>query len=293
MPTLSILTICAYLLSPPTDDAVREQIDAYLAWQTAAMQGDSYSSQAMRARADQVFDALPIGELTAPQLAMLSFRSGPALRTNRVDEIQARLDTLAEAPTMDGAVAAMTLVVVTSYGEQAELLAATRAALDHPMIGEAISAGHGADMLQAVGTSVDRETGRLLAGAILELADDLPAQADEPQINALIRLLIMLARVVPPEQEDAYQEFRQAVTAIVSNSPGTARTPSTLRFLDGAFARLELLDHPLPHSDVLWSSDGLHRLDHAGPGGRHRVLRDLVHELHRPVPADARIRGSI
>lgn len=268
---LLIFVASLSFVAQPADEDVSRHVDAYVAWYDAALRGESeFSGEAMRARSDAIFDELSIEELTAAQLAALTFRNGPTMRTSRRDQVKQRLASLAAEPTSDGASAAMTLVMVSSYDDQPEILAAAHTALRHEAIDQAIASGHGDDMFHALGRYIDLGGAKSIAADLLELHDDLPAPAEPDLLLALTDLVRMLANVVQADQEDAYHRLRTAVLQRVDAARATdERLPWAGRFLDGAYARLELFDHALPACEMLWSS---HELTTLAPQGQVVVL---------------------
>jgi thiol-disulfide isomerase/thioredoxin len=261
---LSILTAHA---APPTND----QVEAAVASYRAATRATPRMSRAdMATAAETALNDIDLTEATLAQLATLAGANLLNASEAKAAQAGARLAQLAQSKDAAGAeAAALRLSTITTPANRDKIsmqsyqdtLASTAfAALAHPGIADALSAGKGAAIFSTLGR-VDAES----YANTTALADLQRAITTDIHPDAAMRLTGLSGLFESGKGLDANQvegvrvRALAAVTAARSRTDGTnpgteKRLDDARAFFDGAFAKGTLVNHPAPDFKVLWSS---------------------------------------
>jgi thiol-disulfide isomerase/thioredoxin len=261
--------------APPTD----EQIDALITKVQDAGKSSTdraESMRAMKAAAEEGIATISLEEATIAQLQKLS-RAGLFTRLPETKKVIApRLAELAEAKDADGARAAMLCVV--NYPDAAErtpearreqqvgIAAAYKKAVMHPAVGELLeSETEGGDVFRRLGF-IDDEVAR--EAKLIEAVEPLLSKKLSPATAA--STVGFFDTVSEDDKIDAAVKERirtktvKAVETAIAASPksedGTESSlvkylNRSLAYLDGPFAKGQLMDNPAPAITFNWSTD--------------------------------------
>ncbi len=245
------------LAAPPTQEQITGANEAFKAKTTELREAKNLTGETYGQAADEALAGLDFAEMTASQFNELSRLIAASTRTA---EAKARLETLAKDSSADGAEAAV-LVVVMTDGEASveEQVTVLRTAMTHPGLRDALSEGRGANLLSQVGFAKDdavrqlvpelRQLGSMVGGA-------MPAVV---VVNG--RYLYNAFLDLGDEHAEMREEMRgrllRATREAAAKAEGAEKTrlENNARFLGGAFAKGELLNHAAPALTVEWSSD--------------------------------------
>lgn len=250
------------LTAPPSDQEVQQAVKAFTDWQRSNPQ-NARNIQAIREQIDAIFGELNINEMSAQQLSEIAgiTRYSPAMS----ERMQARLTELAPKPNAEGAIASA-MLLQSSFGmsEDAQREAFQRA-LTHPGLGEALKMGKCGEVFSFVGylpEPVLKSLSKEVMSVSQHLTTDLPA-AIAPQAVDYLVALNKLGDAVKPEFR---KNVREKLLGLMDNALATLSDEQKQMgyedfltgmksFLDGAYARGELIDHEMPELTIAWSSD--------------------------------------
>ncbi|MCA9294981.1 MAG: TlpA family protein disulfide reductase [Phycisphaerales bacterium] len=256
---LVLLPGVAAVAEPVSDDVIDAKARALLDWRREH-RGDEYDADAYRALVNEAYGNLDFEALTATQIARISGELG--LVDGATERAAARLETLAGEPDAGGASAAAALVQMRSRLGGAGLEAALRRTLTHPGFGAALADGSLNAFISQI-SSFDVEVRRAVAADLVAVEHSL-TDALSPKtlagMSSLVMALMDLGDVVTAESRDRVR--RRLVTLCAAGADAARPTDEklaryldrTVRFLDGAFVRGELLEHPTPELTFTWSS---------------------------------------
>ncbi|MCC6660299.1 MAG: TlpA family protein disulfide reductase [Phycisphaerales bacterium] len=214
---------------------------------------------------------LSVGEMTAAQLR----KANPLLvAAGKSAEVKDRLHVLTAEKGSDGFTATLMLAEQMPYvnpkgseDEQAAALAGQVAAftsvLEHPGFAEAMKTDAGAPVFGLVSRLDDKALPRL-SKQIVGLASALTPESPLALVRSGARAIVQVTAENPgaftPEQRATVRtRALAAVNAAAKSSTDEAATKSltrSARYIDGAFARGELVGHEHPAMNVIWSSEG-------------------------------------
>jgi len=240
-----------------------------------------------------VFEAAPIGELSIAQIRTLQKERILGFAPDKRGDIHARLTTLAADKTANGAEAALLAAEFVPFpaGPQtpeirAELtkkrLDAITIATKHAAFGEAIK--QNAEVAKAFVATLGNFEGSDLANMSIWnfVSDAIPAEATYADAMAYIGVIDVVAdpdAKVPAAQAEAIRTKLVALangtkTALLATKidetdeaklkkatdtrdMNAKRLDGRLDYLNGAYAKNQLLGHPCPRIDFEWSSGDL------------------------------------
>ncbi len=259
------------LMVPPTDEEVAAAIASFQEKTKDLERGDA---DGRRSIAGQVADEFEIAELTADQIQKLD-RAGIISLAGKRDAARERITQLAKQPNAEGARAALmnvSYVPSTAAGKKGDELAAARevdmkaradavlAAMKHPGFGEALKAGN-TDLFMALSPSM----APAFAGHEADLlAIEQHLTADLPpafliRSSSLVDFLNSESLAIDAAAKD---RIRAKLASLVEGSLGTLAEDDKIRtnlvraktYLNGAFAKGQLLNHTAPDFEVVWTN---------------------------------------
>ncbi len=248
--------------APPTDAEVRQAVQSFSDWQRSNPQS-ARDIQAIREQINSIFGELNIDEMSAAQLSEIAniTRYSPTL----TERVQGRLTELAPQPNADGAIAA-SMMLQSAFGmgedEQRQMF---QKALTHPGLGDALAMGKCGEVFSFVGylpEPVLKSLAKEVMGVGQHLKADLPATIAPQAVDYLVALNKLGDDVKLEFREDV----RQKLLGLMDHSLATLTDEQKQMgyenfltgmksFLDGAFAKGQLINHSMPEMTIAWSSD--------------------------------------
>jgi len=261
---MSMIFAGTTLATPPTDDQIKAKLEEFMKWRQGMK---SFDEAAYNAKVKEVLTGLSIEEMTLPQLQKLS-----DLISDSPEHAQAalkRLDTLAAEKNADGAVAAIAHanLLLAMPRDDKVIAPSFKRAMTHPGLADAIKADRGNGVF-LLGRSAGKDLVKNLASEIIALKafvnDDLPQSA----AGAVTQYLTTLNDLGDKVDAASKKALRQRLTGMYEasiakakdgpDSPNKQRQidnlQNTLKYVNGAFMRGELLEHAAPAMAFLWSS---------------------------------------
>ncbi len=260
--TLSLTCSAMAFAAPPTDEQIQAKIDALMKWQKEAKPEDR-NFEKYQATVNELLTDINVDELTLAQIEKLS-NMLPA-SPEKAAAAKKRLEGLAAEKTVDGANAAV-IAIGMSMDSEESMTAALKTALAHPMIVDAAKTEIGSQVFGLVGY-VDKDALKGMSKEVLSLqgalTDELPPSALRG-VTEYMSALNNLGDQVDPATKSAVREkvvglYASAIDkAKAANDPSNKRLieslENSLKFLNGAAAKGELIDHTAPAMTFLWSS---------------------------------------
>ena len=245
--------------SESASPTAKQRADAFEEWvQTADRE---VVMQTIQAKAKEALTGLDFAVLSARDIEHLLMPLASAQDEARA--AMTRLESLRDSESIEGLLATTTHAVLDAFLNQQRADGETLdAILKHPKLPEALESGN--LLTPFIAISVTQPTAlQTRAGAIADLAEHLPAQPiDADQAAAVGRYWQVINAVMPSSEKARVEAVRTRIAATLRNAiveGEPAEVVSTLReqiaSIDGAFARGELLDHPAPEVEFLWTSD--------------------------------------
>jgi len=259
---------------PVSDAEINILIGAYNEKVTAASQAGKALNTVMPTFADEAMDRLDPAALTVPQYEQLL--SSAVLRyTTRTNSAMNRLEQLSLDQGALGARAAIVRMSIVAAEPdlkvQNQIIAAT---LHHPGLAEAIRSGRARDVFTATQV-IPYATVKAAAPHVVALADVLPDELDGQlawQTSYLMEM-VLNAKCEPPIPADKVEALRSKCVRIMRNAlmkmpapptDGKPESPSidqvrrrlsgSIAFLEGAFARGQLVGKIAPDIEFVWCS---------------------------------------
>jgi thiol-disulfide isomerase/thioredoxin len=261
-------TASVWAFEPPTDEAVANAVSSYNEKTKGLERTDS---EGRRNAAKEALAGIPISELSFDQLQKLTMLIG---LSGQRDAARERYEAISKEPTAAGARAALTLVSyipATAMGKEGDELKAAReadarvranavlAAMKHPGFGEAVEAGS-TEFLAALNPS----TASGFAGHEKELlAIERHLTADLPasflmRSTGIVEFFNAEGLSVDAADRERIRAKLSSLIAASINSEEDEKTVASLKrtqkFIDGAFARGQLMNHTAPEVEVLWTN---------------------------------------
>jgi thiol-disulfide isomerase/thioredoxin len=261
----------ALALTPPTNEEVEAALTAFTNATKSLDRTDQQAyAKAWREAAQAAVKTLSIDELSAAQIKKLNTvlsASGKSAEAGK------RLAALASDRSADGFIAASMLLERVPYfnakadpAEQArvrdEQRAALKAVLDHPALADAMRSGDGASVLTALGR-IDGEVLKGFAGTIAGFEAYLTPDAPVA-ITRGVRTLVQ----VMAENDAAFTQAQRekvrvkglallhaAADAVTDDERAKTSFERSIKYLDGAFARGQLVGQKSPEFTILWASE--------------------------------------
>jgi thiol-disulfide isomerase/thioredoxin len=233
----------------------------------------------MKARGGFVDDAvagIPLDELSLDQIDELlkqlpvtyAPKTGPAL--------DAILTNRSKQNNVDGAHAAVSrLTLLDLNSKPEERLSELQAALNHPAIDQAVTAGY-AGAIFTCASDLEPDALFSIRPGLLKVADALSSKAPTRFFAEAADFEMAIAHRLKPEDLKTFSPLREKFLAAANEKLKTRLTKPqeeslthTVSQLNGAFARGELVGFPAPAIDFIWSSNS------ADPQKPIRSLADL------------------
>ncbi len=275
--SIGLMSAMAADAAPPTDETISQAIEKYGENSKKLDRSDRENyGRLMTAEARAALAGIALSEMPLQQLQQL--HKARVLGSADMDEeVGARLEAFAGDPGASGAVAA---IMRLSYlprasvpredatdadrerAEQAREVhaAALRLVADHPGLPAALASGEGGDIFMAL-RFVDHQTMAAAGPQMLKLASLATANVPGGQAAQLSMLFDVLngnEDIDAADRERVRSDIVAALHAAQGNdaedenqSRGIARS---LAYLEGAYARGELVDHASPPLDFTWSN---------------------------------------
>jgi thiol-disulfide isomerase/thioredoxin len=268
MPRLPRLVVCGALLlfgvvsianaEPPADDPVDAKLKAVDEFIEANR--DEFDYDAYVAFVGGLLEDLDLATLSVDQLqkARRLFQTSPEHQARAIT----RLDALADGPGTEGAKAAVMHFQMNAYGDAAVASASLRRALGHQALSDTLTdAGTVRALFGSIGDA-DEATLHDLRDEVVALADHLTEATPREALYGTIDYMTALQKAgVDAATRDA---VRGRLSSLYEQGAAAFRAEDderqaefldrAKRFVNGAFARGELIDHPAPELHFTWSS---------------------------------------
>ena len=258
--------------TPPTD----EQVTAALASFSQALKGVSTADReaymkTRREAAEAAVKDLSVGEMSAAQLRKANMLLGAAGKSAEVKE---RLKTLAADTGADGFTATLMLAeqmpFVNPRGSEEEQataregqVAAFGSVLGHPGFAAAMRTDAGAGVFGLV-SRLDEKALPQVSTQVAALANYLTPDSPLLVVRSGARAIVQVTAENPgafsaEQRESVRTRALAAVNAAAAGATDEAATKSLTRsakYIDGAFAKGQLVGNASPPLTVTWSSEG-------------------------------------
>jgi len=226
----------------------------------------------------EVMEHIAVDQLSADQIVRLKRERG-FFGIEVTDTLLARLGDVGRTPDADGAHAlAFRASLLAPMGRMFEARRTMGRVLTHPAFGEFMHDAAAGEFLQAMGAASLSFSADQMRDAYAALRR-VPADAS---LGTVLGLRLALHHMAMRVDEGILDEHLRAVEHAASvtrqvrdgTDPADARAivllDEVFRYLDGRYARAELLDEPMPPLTVRWSSHGHDSL--RAHDGKVRVL---------------------
>jgi thiol-disulfide isomerase/thioredoxin len=260
------------LWTPPTDEEVATAVSTFTEKTKDLARTDREGRQAA---AVEVAGEFSIAEMSADQIQKLETAGILGLLDKR-DEVRARLEQLSKTPDLSGARAtllAINYLPTSTSGLQGEELAEARkrdararaqaavASLSHPGMQEAFNAGQVNELLGQL-TPYNTEALAGLESKILAFEHLLNDQLPTAMLSRSAGLFDLVASDKMNFDPAAKERVRTRLVGLLSEKAESlpdedrARTglERTVRYLQGAFARGQLVGHTAPELNITWTN---------------------------------------
>jgi len=211
---------------------------------------------------DKAVAKIPLNELSLDQIAELSQKLPVAFSPKTGPALDALLQKDSADNDANGARATvLRLELIPLSADPKTILAAVKAALKHPAIGQAVSDGYAGDLFSAAGN--------LGAGALEEIRPDLVKLADSVRSDAPAGFFVRaadfqlsIAHALKSEDLKLFSPLREKFAAAAADKLKSQLSKSdqvavsrSLDELNGAFARGELIGFAAPPINFIWFND--------------------------------------
>jgi thiol-disulfide isomerase/thioredoxin len=243
--------------APASTDALLEQkMTRFFEWYR---DNQTFDVEKMGAFVEELLADVDLNSLSASQIGRLSqsMYIPPSIQA----KLQERLAVLVKSPTADGAEAAIASIPMSMQTGRAT--DAIRAALNHPGLAEALKAGKGSDLFNMLTVFPPDELRGMkdqILGLDAQLNDSMPPRA----IASLSTYLEAVNAMGDSVDAATKSKIRAHILDLTKSAAAKAKAEGdtgtadylegTARYLDGAYARGELIDHPAPKVAFKWSS---------------------------------------
>jgi thiol-disulfide isomerase/thioredoxin len=265
--------LCQGAWTPPTDAEVDAAIGMFKDTTRELKVEDPRSADARKEAAKAAVDSISLSEATIGQLERLHDARLIAL-AEKSSDVGARLAALANANTPDGArVGVLSLYYPArppSEGTPAERQEAQRksleAVLTHPGLSQALAEGNAGLVFERLGFGVDDELVKAQAARLLALGQQVNAKLPPERLPAMANYYETLMRAGESLNDKDRERVRVRLTDLVrtaatgvdtSSETGAAlhkRLKRAEGFIDGAYARGDLVGSPAPEIHFTWTN---------------------------------------
>jgi thiol-disulfide isomerase/thioredoxin len=245
--------------APPTDEQIDKIASDGYAWYRENYQND-LSEEALAAKADEMLADVSISECTAQQINNLSLLL--SFSDTHHEAAMKRLNTLAAEDDAEGANAAMVALTMSFRADDRnDQLEAARTLITHPGLPAAMESGQAGRCFSYLNNLPD-EHKQALADEIIAMNSMINEQTDPSTLTAAtdyLSTLDSLGEKVPPQMREQVRVklkklcLRAAAAQRSENERFADYLDGVVKFLDGAYARGELIDHDAPQLTFTWS----------------------------------------
>lgn len=240
------------------DEEIEARKQAYRAWLETSGQGNMI--RRVQAKCRELLTGFDVSTLSPDQIVSLL----PLLMMaeDRTEATLARLDSLTDHETVSGLVAMTTAASIRAYAQRTQPdLIQLRAMLNHPAVDKAVEEGRVTTLFMALGVSAPSML-RDMKDKLVELSTHLhPETLDAERAMSLGRYWRAVDVGLPegdPAREVVRGRIAAALRAVAVNEPDrdiASALKDQAAMIDGAFARGELVGHPAPEIEFMWTSD--------------------------------------
>jgi len=250
--------------APPSPDAVRQKVNEVMQWYRA-LPAEERSMPALQSKFDETFAEVDFSQFGIDELkAVPLYYAGEELRgkiTARIDELKARDDA-------EGAAAwAMSLDQSRAGGPDA-VAEAFSTTVNHPGLREAIAKGWALEVFNFI-AAIPEEARESVKEDVVALAAQFEADLPPMTMTNAVSYMTALADfgdvIDPAVREETRATLVTAVQAAADEAAAEAGEDAqkkqladyladSVTFLDGAFARGQLVGHEAPAVHITWFS---------------------------------------
>jgi thiol-disulfide isomerase/thioredoxin len=266
-----LMNAAAASAGPPAGEAVSRAVEAFAEKSKSLDRSDRENyGRLLTGTARAALADIALSGMSLQQLQQLH-KARVLGSADMNEEVGARLEALARDPGVEGAVAAiMRLSYLPSTfvrredatdadreraGQAREVhAAALRQVVDHPGLPEAIGGGEGGELFMSI-RRVDREVIAASGPRLLTLASHIEPKS--AQAGPLVTFFDTLAGAEDIDAADLEQVRNRIVAALREAQNGNEDESITrsLEYLEGAYARGELVGHASPPLDITWTNN--------------------------------------
>ncbi len=240
------------------DAEIEARKQAYREWLATSGQGNQL--RRVREKCRELMRGFDIATLSPGQIE--SLLSILMMAGDRTDATLARLDALTDEETVSGLVAMTTAASIRAYAQRTQPdLIQIRAMLRHPAVDRAVEEGRVTTLFMALGVSPPSML-RDMPEKLVELSAHLDPETLGAEAAMSLGRYWYAVDVALPEGSPEREAVRGRVAATLRAVAGREtdrEVVSALKdqeaMINGAFARGQLLDHPAPEIEFMWSSD--------------------------------------
>lgn len=246
--------------SADLDAEVGRRADAFRTWMATA--DEETVMMEIQPKALSLLEGLDINALTSIQIETLI----PIIMTAQdpIEGVMTRLEQLKNDETVEGLVAGATHATMVGFAMQQRPDPETaKWMLTHPAAVETVKRGRVLTLFIALGF-VDPAVLRPMADTLTGLSEHISgASLDAERALALGRYWNAVDNVLPSDAAETRAKVRgrvaSAMREVIAREKDAELRDSLseqLAWVDGAYARGELLDHQAPEIEFLWASEG-------------------------------------
>jgi thiol-disulfide isomerase/thioredoxin len=240
----------------PTANDVEARISAFREWQAAAGP-DARDRAKYTAKVEELFGDLDFATLDMAGIALV--RNYVGISPTLTEKLNARIDMLKADPGADGAAAAAMAIPGAMRNGPEAMRDAILATINHAGFTDAVKNGTALEVFDMIGY-IDADTLAGMKDEVLGLAkvfeNDLPGKAWSSAVSYQLALNNLGDAVDPVMKEATRARIAAGLAAAVESETDAnmqRRLASQSKFINGAFARGMLIDHPAPELTFTWS----------------------------------------
>lgn len=264
---LGLMTSAGLAFAPPTDADITKAIETFTTKSAALDTNDRANYGRLRQEAaKQALEGLSIGEMTLSQIETLHGRQ-LLMMAGKTVEAEKRLGELSKDNGRDGAIASVLrlsyLPGVPRGGDAVDAKQIQKDALaratGHPALREVVGAGKAGDLFMSL-RRIDRAVVAESIPAILKLESIITADLPVEAARSLPTVYDVVSEAEGASQADKDRLRKRVVTVLNSaksktdNETHVKALERSLAYLEGAFARGELVGHKSPPLTFTWSN---------------------------------------
>ncbi|MCL4211712.1 MAG: TlpA family protein disulfide reductase [Phycisphaeraceae bacterium] len=244
---------------PPTTTDVRQAVQTFFNWYSAATPEDRAAQ--MNDKIKEAFSKLSIAEMSPEAIGTVPgwIRNADSVK----GAFNARLEELLKDRGADGAVAA-SLKFDFALDEQGQL-DTLKAMFEHPGFDAAMNEGRAFQPIGALGF-VSEDILAKLSKQLTHLASFYKGELSQQRLNEGVNVVVALNRAGKAVDKAVSEAVRSNLKTHFAKAAEEQANPqmkermlSQVAFLDGAYARGELIGHDAPAINFTWTSAGQHR----------------------------------